>query len=143
MKVLTVRQPWAWAIVHGGKAVENRTWLTSYRGPVAIHAGRGISMRGMRSQLVREAAFTTTAAVRTLRGVIIGVVELIDAHWASDGCCDSDWAEYQVFLEDERAPGPVAHWLLTNPRPVDPPHPWRGQLGLRDLPADIVAGLQV
>ena len=25
MKALTVQQPWAWAIVHGGKDVENRT----------------------------------------------------------------------------------------------------------------------
>ena len=24
MRVLTVRQPWAWAIIHGGKDVENR-----------------------------------------------------------------------------------------------------------------------
>jgi hypothetical protein len=40
MRALTVRQPWAWAIVHGGKDVENRTrnLAGSYRGPVAIHA---------------------------------------------------------------------------------------------------------
>jgi hypothetical protein len=25
MRALTVRQPWAWAIVHGGKDIENRT----------------------------------------------------------------------------------------------------------------------
>lgn len=41
MRILTVRQPWAWAIVHGGKDVENRTRniAGAYRGPVAIHAG--------------------------------------------------------------------------------------------------------
>ncbi len=39
MKALSVRQPFAWAIVHGGKDVENRSWATSYRGPVLIHAG--------------------------------------------------------------------------------------------------------
>ena len=38
MKVLTIRQPWAWLIVHGHKRVENRTWHTSYRGPLLIHA---------------------------------------------------------------------------------------------------------
>lgn len=27
MKALTVQQPWAWAIIHGGKTVENRTQL--------------------------------------------------------------------------------------------------------------------
>ena len=37
---LTIRQPWAWAIVHGGKDVENRSRsLGPYRGLVAIHAG--------------------------------------------------------------------------------------------------------
>ena len=25
MRVLTVRQPWAWAIIHGGKTIENRS----------------------------------------------------------------------------------------------------------------------
>lgn len=39
MKALTVQQPWAWAIVHGGKDIENRTQAWSYRGPLAIHAG--------------------------------------------------------------------------------------------------------
>jgi hypothetical protein len=37
--VLTIRNPWAWAIVHGGKPVENRGWRTAYRGPLLIHAG--------------------------------------------------------------------------------------------------------
>lgn len=37
MRALTVQQPWAWAIVHGGKDVENRTQAWSYRGPLAIH----------------------------------------------------------------------------------------------------------
>src|SRR5207302_502261 len=39
MKALTVRQPWAWAIVQGKKDVENRSWRTDHRGMVAIHAG--------------------------------------------------------------------------------------------------------
>ena len=39
MKVLSIRQPWAWAIVAGFKPVENRTWKTGYRGPLLIHAG--------------------------------------------------------------------------------------------------------
>lgn len=36
---LSIRQPWAWLIVKGIKPVENRTWRTSYRGRVLIHAG--------------------------------------------------------------------------------------------------------
>ncbi len=39
MRAITIRQPWASMIVHCGKDIENRTWRTSYRGPLLIHAG--------------------------------------------------------------------------------------------------------
>jgi hypothetical protein len=38
MKTLSIRQPWAWLILHGGKDVENRTWASRVRGRVLIHA---------------------------------------------------------------------------------------------------------
>jgi hypothetical protein len=38
-KAITVTQPYASSIVYGGKDIENRSWYTHYRGPVAIHAG--------------------------------------------------------------------------------------------------------
>jgi len=41
MKALTISQPFASLIASGSKFVENRTWPTSYRGPLAIHAGKG------------------------------------------------------------------------------------------------------
>jgi len=40
MRALSIRQPWAWLILHAGKDVENRTWRTSYRGPILIHAAQ-------------------------------------------------------------------------------------------------------
>src|SRR5688500_1682609 len=39
-KGLSVAQPWASAIAFAGKDVENRSWRTHYRGPIAIHASR-------------------------------------------------------------------------------------------------------
>jgi hypothetical protein len=47
-RMLTVRQPWAWAIIHAGKDVENRTWYTDHRGPLLIVAGRKIDPEGYR-----------------------------------------------------------------------------------------------
>ena len=41
LKALTVSQPFADLIADGTKFVENRVWSTSYRGPLAIHAGKG------------------------------------------------------------------------------------------------------
>lgn len=39
MKALSLTQPWAHAVVHLGKRVENRDWPgCSFRGPFLIHA---------------------------------------------------------------------------------------------------------
>jgi hypothetical protein len=40
VKVLTLHQPWASLVALGVKTIETRSWSTSYRGPLAIHAGR-------------------------------------------------------------------------------------------------------
>lgn len=42
MKALSITAWWAWAIVHAGKDIENRTWGTSYRGPLLIHASKKV-----------------------------------------------------------------------------------------------------
>ncbi len=43
MKALSIRQPWAWLIAHGYKDIENRKWSTNYRGPLLIHAAKGLT----------------------------------------------------------------------------------------------------
>jgi|ERR1019366_4441992 hypothetical protein len=43
MKALTINQPWAEMICRGLKRVENRTWPTNYRGPLAIHVGKSLA----------------------------------------------------------------------------------------------------
>jgi ASCH domain len=55
-RLLTIRQPWAWAIIYGGKDVENRSWLTKHRGPLLIHAGSAFDPRRVRD---RQAARVT------------------------------------------------------------------------------------
>lgn len=42
---LSVRQPWASLIVHGFKHGENRNWSTRVRGPILIHAAKGMTKR--------------------------------------------------------------------------------------------------
>lgn len=48
MKALSIRQPWAWAILRAGKRIENRERadgrmpsMCSYRGPLLIHVSAG------------------------------------------------------------------------------------------------------
>jgi hypothetical protein len=40
MKALSLWQPWASAMAVGAKTIETRSWGTSYRGPLAIHAAK-------------------------------------------------------------------------------------------------------
>lgn len=40
MKTITLWQPWASLLACGAKEYETRSWETSYRGPIAIHAAK-------------------------------------------------------------------------------------------------------
>ena len=152
MKALTVQQPWAWAIIHGGKLIENRTanW-SSYRGPLAIHAGQRDSDRGWDSPLVQEAATgrmgpgcwdsgIITPSAWTERGAIIGVVDLVDVH-PDTGCC-RPWGESSYTEAGGRTRRLITHLVFENPRALDEPIPCKGKLGLWTPPADVVAQLE-
>jgi hypothetical protein len=168
---LTVQQPWAWAIVHGGKDVENRTQAWGYRGPLAIHAGQRWSSRGEHSPLVaaayfdarqrqgwlvmdREGAPRRAAEVGLGRfvdegqfGAIVGVVDLVDAHLAetcvdADGATCSAWAESSYAEHGGRTRRDPVHLVLENPRPLAEPIPCRGALGLWTPPAQVLAELE-
>lgn len=147
MRILTVQQPWAWAIFHG-KGVENRGLMWKYRGPLAIHAGARISHRGLVSPLVREAWAGPTKLAQNPDGfprwidvpsrdalplgAILGVVDLVDSHLAADGCCDSPWGERSNHHLDR-----LVHLVLENPREfAEPITDVKGQLGLRILHDD-------
>jgi hypothetical protein len=152
VKALTVQQPWAWAIFHG-KAVENRTQLWTYRGPLAIHAGIRWSDRGGDSPLVQEAfqtayyespstaAHDVTAAAWVARGDIIGTVELVDCH-PDAGCC-RPWGESAYVEHGGRERRRITHLVLEEPRLLAEPIPCKGALGLWTPPADVVERLAV
>lgn len=140
MKAITVRQPWAWAIMHGGKDVENRTRniAGSYRGPVVIHAGLAeLEKHNMASRALRAAHGTEVPTVIDF-GAALGLVDLVGVHHFADCvstatyCCEdceqvsgcSRWAEQAN----------VWHLELENPRPFRKPVPYRGALGLWNFP---------
>lgn len=85
-KALSVRQPWAWAIILGGKDVENRSWQAmnhglDYRGRVCIHASKGMT-RGEyenASEFMAEIGVTCPRPDVLIRGAVIGTVEVVDA----------------------------------------------------------------
>lgn len=155
MKALTVQQPWAWAIIHGDKTVENRTQLWKYRGPLAIHAGARWSTRGGASNLVRDALapYLTFGEFGQIHRpidpaehrdrlpfrAIIGTADLVDTHWGHGGCC-APWGETCYLDTTETRHCNIAHLVLENPRPVEPID-CPGRLGLWNLPPDIEEAL--
>ena len=117
MKTLSIRQPWAWAILFGGKDVENRKWRTYYRGPLLIHAGRREEAAARRVIAAIRRPKQTNLPTILPRGGIIGRVELVDCVQGHK----SPWAEAGAW-----------HWILENPKPMDL-IPMRGQLGLFEV----------
>lgn len=94
---LSIRQPWAWAIINAGKDIENRDWPTRFRGPVCIHAARGMTKDeyyhanrviqaavGMVDQAWLDRWHGVTASPAKLQhGGIIGTAEIADCVEAS------------------------------------------------------------
>lgn len=110
MKVLSVRNPWAWLILHG-KDVENRTWRTKYRGKLGIHASKvwekGFKnpssfftlpqWESMSEEYKRILIFASQSKIPC--SAIIGEVDLVDVTFKKD----SIWSvngQYQWVFEN-------------------------------------------
>ena len=124
MRAITVRQPWACAIVYWGKNPENRSRniAGSYRGPVLIHAGRQVDETAWHHEMVRDAlnrcddSWVLEEQLET--GVVLGVADLVDVHQPTPWC--SPWGD----------PHAGVHLGFANPRPLATPIPAKGRLGL-------------
>jgi activating signal cointegrator 1 len=46
VKILSIRQPWAYLITQRSENIENRSWPTKYRGPFLVHASLNIDKQG-------------------------------------------------------------------------------------------------
>ncbi|KEY87775.1 ASCH domain-containing protein [Pseudomonas capeferrum] len=128
MKALSIKQPWAWLIIHGGKDVENRTWHTKFRGRFLVHASKGMTKADYMAALEVVSGAASFEVLRGLpmmedlqRGGIVGSVELIDSVDHSD----SPWYT--------GAKG----FVLRDPKPL-PFTPFKGQLQFFEVPAELL-----
>jgi hypothetical protein len=157
-KVLTLTQPWATLVAIGAKRIETRSWSTSYRGPLLIHAAAGLGPVGGFKGLVRQCRYDPFKSVLRdagaagliseyiddyPRGAIVAVAELCYCQpmpddgsigWNFNG---NEW----VITDQERAfgdytPGRFA-WLLADVRPLATPIPAKGALGLWEWEGDL------
>jgi hypothetical protein len=136
MRALSIRQPWAWAILHANKDVENRDWKPGnsarrHRGPFLIHASSGMTRDEYENGVDTLRAvsrinpflngFTFPPFEHLPRGGIVGRATLVDIVTESD----SPWFFGSIGL------------MLAD---VAPTHfvPMKGALGFFDVPPDIV-----
>lgn len=137
MKALSIQQPYAFAITHGWKPVENRTWRTNFRGPFLIHTGKkeltdeveGV-LRRIASQIQRP--YVEVAGLysqRNKRGGFVGAAVISDCVTEHP----SEWfcGPYGFVLEDAT---PFRGFVLIEAL---------GQRGWFDAPASVVNDLDV
>lgn len=152
MKALTLTQPYASLIAIGAKTIETRDWATKYRGPLAIHAGKGLGPVGGRRGMFRlcntspfaevldaAAIWHTTAIDHLPYGAIVAVVELVDCRPTAGTRKENGWGpKYADWVHDltaqERAFGDYTPgrygWMLTNIRALPMPIAAKGALSL-------------
>ncbi|MCB1394266.1 ASCH domain-containing protein [Nitrobacter sp.] len=128
MKAISIRQPWAWAILHAGKDIENRDRRWNLRGRIVVHASATMT----RDEIAAIEDITALAGVRPptvadfracgLLGALVGTVEIVD--------CVRDHPSRWFF-------GPFS-LVLREPRPFKTPIPYKGALGVMDVPDGIL-----
>lgn len=131
MKAITIWQPWASLIACGAKKNETRSWYTSYRGDIAIHASKK-PLKKIWDEILDEKTkvmintITATEAPHMMYrdelipilpcGSIVAIAELKD--------CIRITPEYVLNLSrQEYALGDYTTgryaWVLDNVRPLD------------------------
>ena len=145
MKALTLTQPWATLVAIGAKKIETRSWDTTYRGPLAIHAAKGGYVDDY--LLMRMEPFYTAlrkagieSRLQMPLGGIIAICELVSTHkvdefdWI-DG--KRGWQKGNYFWEgsqQEKAFGDYSigryMWFLANVKILPEPVAAKGALSL-------------
>ncbi len=139
MRGLTLYQPWASAVALDLKRFETRSWLTHYRGPILIHAGKKIDWVIRRAARIR---LSTLAPERVaadfdphslILGAIVAIADLVECRATDDpGCMFDRWTDALPALEEffgDFSPDRYA-WQLENVVRLAEPIPCRGAQGL-------------
>ena len=153
MKALTLRQPWAWAVLHAGKWVENRTWrppAAILGEPFAIHAGfKAPDAEDVATALRRAAAGGSALAPpeRFDRGCVVGIATVVGFVEVDDdravrrqlfpgrGAAQGDELARRAMASPWFI-GPVG-MVLADVRALPVPVPCRGTLGFWKLPPEV------
>jgi len=123
MKALTIRQPWAGAIAHQTKRVENRSWkLPAKRegARILIHAG---------AQLDRDAQ--VYGPHLGVYGAVVAVATVTGCHFSVAGTCCGPWGFERAY-----------HWTLADVVALAEPVPAKGALNFWTPQPDVLAAVE-
>lgn len=147
MKTISLWQPWASLIVEGKKLIETRSWHTSYRGLIGIHAAMkcpidGLSLMNIENRKLvfdvlghKEETVNWKDTFPT--GFILGYANLTDCILITEAISN--------FLKDKAAveytfgdftPGRYA-WIMEDAVKLDKPIPAKGKQRLWECGIDI------
>jgi len=152
VRVLSLRQPWAWVVLHLGKDIENRLWDTPVRGDFLIHASKGMTrdeyygcMEFCRHVLGTSAIARFPALKALPRGVIVGAARLVDVIPPCPDCvCDrKQGLVLTACARDHRWHMPWQYgFILQNVRPSPALIECTGHLNFFGAPPDVVTRLR-
>lgn len=137
---LSVRQPSAWAIIHGNKLIERRS-LGSIRtgrmipGHICIHAATGMSENAYRYLHWRlaERGVSCPRPDDLIRGAIIGTVEVIKIVTPSNNARRNEKAglllAYPKSIDPIPANGALGYFEWTRGATFAPTKPWMTRFG--------------
>jgi len=130
-KVLSFKQPFAWLITNGYLTVDDRTWGTTYRGPILIHASKGL-YDVYYDYLKANTDIPLPAKEEFAYGGVVGVADLV--------LCSRPDALPERTSRQHRAQFKGVNsrhygFLFERPRPV-PFMPCAGKLGIFEVEID-------
>ena len=143
MKALTICQPYPYLILtpqaelldgETQKRVENRTRNMHYRGPLLIHAG--LSRKWLKSHL-------SLSLETFVFGAIVGIVDVVDCvpfiqdRYGHKKVPFECLPKYRWLFDHPHASGEYCI-ILENPRRFKEPIPYKGKLGLFNVPDELV-----
>jgi hypothetical protein len=143
---LSLRQPWAWCVLHLGKHLENRRWSTDWRGNFLIHASKGLTKAEYYDCLetckhvLGSTVISKFPPLKDLpRGGIVGAATLVDVlprcpSWP----CEHPWH----MPDQDRPPLTQFGFMLENVRPSPRFVPCVGHLGFFRVPDEVVGALR-
>jgi len=135
MRAITVWQPYASLVSVRAKSIETRSWGTTYRGPLLVHASKKwdpalrLALRDAQRDL-RRLGLSLLDVDDLPFGAVVAVAILADSR-PMDRAPDARNEAFGHFGLDRYG------WVLEDIRALPRPIPWAGSQGLWHVPGEL------